>query len=313
MVIPRSVLTAAMIAACFSLAAMPLTATNDAGAATPPATQPQPQRDEDAPAVDPEARDLLVRTRDVLARAESLSARIAVVTRMRGPAMRHEHESRFDFALQRPNKFALVLTEGITPHESVVSDGDHLYSYTPLLKRYTKQSAPTDIKAILDPGGADPPAGALMPIGPLLFAGSLLSAGEAGSHVQLEQATIRGVEPIEGVETRRLTLTLGMPAIEMVDDEPHLRTEPMEVELWIEDGAQPLVRQIKLDLTPMMRAADAAAGNNGAPPPVADLMRDAEFEYLIRFDGWEVNPELPADRFKFTPPPGATEAEPDSR
>jgi thiol-disulfide isomerase/thioredoxin len=110
---------------------------------------------------------------------------------------------------------------------------------------------------------------------------SLMEGVRAGRHA--------GVETVNGTECDRLKF----------------QQAGLDWDIWVATGDQPKVVRIVPD---MGKALSEIADAEEMPDQLKQL-QDMKMEFVVDFTGWAFNPELPADRFAFTPPEGAELAE----
>lgn len=243
---------------------------------------------EAAPQMDAKALEVLRQAAEHLRRLKALTADLRLTINMQMRGIKQEMPMDYSLAVQRPNQFALVLKSGVVG-ATVVSDGKKLYTYMPLLKRYTEAEAPGDLSGLSQAGGS------AASVSSGLGAGALVSALFAEDP---EKALLEGV---------KLANYLGT---EEVEKRPchHLRFSQDEVdwELWLEAGQQPWVRKVFLDLGKAMESQLGNLGEQlGEAGGMAELFKDLKMTMTLSFTDWTAHTELPADRFRFTPPEGA--------
>jgi peroxiredoxin len=85
----------------------------------------------------------------------------------------------------------------------------------------------------------------------------------------------RGVEEVDGRKMHHLAV----------------KQKDVDWELWVDEGEQPLVRKVKVDISRQLTAQGAPSGAQGTGTEV--------------FSNWTVNQPIDAARFSFTPPAGA--------
>jgi peroxiredoxin len=217
----------------------------------------------------PKPEDLLRRMADYLGNLPAVSCRIEFTIRIQASGMDNRMASKLAFRLQRPNRLAIVLEEGMMGM-TVVSDGKTLSQYLPMLNRYTVQDAPADMAGLANADGAAGMnmiglPGAIIPTNGDDFYKALME-GVTGSEYL-------GTEDADGVRCHHCRFI----------------QEDVNWEIWIEDGEQPLVRK----LVPNMSKQLADAGG---------MMKDAKLEYSASFANWNVAPKFSDDDFKFEPP-----------
>jgi len=230
---------------------------------------------EKGPAIDAGAAALMHRVSDYYGSLSSLACDMAVRVSMERPTRKHTTTALYTVAMERPNKFAVVLKEGENG-ATVVCDGDSLYTYVPALKKYSVEPAPESIDkfllekyratALVGPGGAF--AYSLLATKPYDL---LMDAVKTGKDYGLE-------------ENEKLKLH-------------HARFEEEQFawDIWVQSGERPLVQKVAPDLSKLI------AQVRRERPELPEMKVDME----VTFTNWAPNEKLTADRFKFTPPAGA--------
>jgi hypothetical protein len=165
---------------------------------------------------------------------------------------------------------------------TTVSDGRKLYSYTPMLGKYTET-----------------------PADPLLFD---LQAGAMAAHAGMPSAgnfafKLLAFDPYRAI-------TMGVTSASYVGEEAldgeqarHLRfvQHGSDWELWV-GLKEPTVRRV---VTGLSNVTKMMASKFKGMPGVGEM----KIVVTEKYSQWEVNPKLPADTFTFTPPAGAQKME----
>jgi hypothetical protein len=189
----------------------------------------------------------------------------------------------YSVAMQRPNRMALVLKDN-TNAVSVVCDGSRIFTYVGAPNHIESGPAPASLADIkgdvihkhtehLDP---------LDYLRPLVDYGrpDILADGAA-------TAKSAGAECVDGFSCSHIRFS-GQGCVWQV---------------WVEEGARPIVHKLECDVS-----ASAVKSFTADPQ-----MAGAAIAMIARYRNWKLNPELPAETFKFTPPPGVEIAESLSR
>jgi len=236
------------------------------------------------PAVDPKVREVLKAAADGLTGAKSLSLVLDMTLNIQMQGMKQEMPSSYTLAVQRPNRVALVLKEGMFG-ATVVSDGTKLFTYLPMLKRYTEGPAPTNLVAVLSGTGGE---GLMDAMG----GGSCLGAFFAQDPVK---------ELLDGVTN---ALYVGKEKRGEVECH-HMRffQKEMDWELWVQVGERALVQSVTVDLG---RTFEKTMGEvEEVRSGTGEMLKNMKMTVSVVFKEWQFNPELPAGCFTFTPPEGA--------
>lgn len=222
------------------------------------------------PKVDPQAEKVLRSLAEYAQGLKRFSCDVSLqmVSEMEG--MKQEITSSYAFAMERPNKLALRHVRGMAGN-TVVCDGKTLTTYVSMLKRYEEREAPKALEELFQTPG--PVAGNM------LFLDNLLRADVYAAIMDgVQSVSYAGKEQVDGRECDRLRFV----------------QEDFDWDLWVTTGKEPVVLKALSDMSKGMAAGMDAAETKGM-----------KMTMLNRLSGWRINPELPADTFVFTPPPGA--------
>jgi thiol-disulfide isomerase/thioredoxin len=180
-------------------------------------------------------------------------------------------------AFERPNRVALR-GDGAGPMgATVVSDGKTLYTMVPALKRYTKRDAPKSLEKLSE----DP---ILSGQGTGNFAVVLL--GDDPAKLILKDVTASadlGTDKVDGRPARHLQFTEG----------------DIVWQAWIAEGKEPVILQIQLDLSKMVKKNAGAA--------FAD--KEVKVIAVQKFKDWKLNVKLTPGDFTFKAPENVKEVE----
>lgn len=228
------------------------------------------------PAIDPKAEQLIQRVSDYLLARRTLRVDVTSTIKVQAEGMNQEMTSRSQIALERPNRVA-VLQKGGMMGVTLISDGKQVTTYVPAMKKYQVEPAPA---ALAD-----------------LAASPVLSAGQPMPIAATLLAADPKKEILEGVKAGR---HLGEVEVDGVRCE-HARFEQEEFdwEIWVEAGDRPLIRRIVPDMAKALRLMAEQAGAEGG------ALAQMKTEMSVVLVNWEVDPEMPADQFVFTPPADA--------
>jgi len=231
-------------------------------------------------AVDPKAVAIVRSFTEKLKSFKTFSFTLISNIKSENEGMRQEYFSTASFALARPGKVAMVLTKGFMGG-SLVSDGKDVSLYIPMSSQYAVKKAPEQLSddsmlemATMISGGGFPIMRTFLVVDP----GADMLDG-------VTRATMLDVEKIGGVKCQ------------------HIRFEQddFDWEAWFEVGDKTLLRKIKVDMSKAMRQMMDQQAGAEMPP----MMRDMRSEVGFQLDAWSVDKDLPADTFKFNPPPSA--------
>jgi len=265
---------------------------------------PEPKYWQPRAKIDPEARKVLQRISEYFDGLESYSVNIIFTMKMELTGMKTETESTYSVAFKQPNKLA-VTTKGPMALMSgkIISDGERVYQYSPILQKVDVRPASPKlgqsfVLMLVTMG----PTGLLT--GPfVMFDDNLDEVMECFSGMKY-----MGAEEIGGVECHHLSGSLEGMGWDAFIEAGETPLEGMGWDVWIEVGGMPLPRRLFADMSQVFSNIQ-----EDMPEEVKDFMdaetaremyKNAKYEMSARFENWKVNPELPEDTFKFTPPEG---------
>lgn len=213
------------------------------------------------PKIDAQSAKTLGAMSDFYANATTLAVQLdvsAAVTPKGQPTQ--TSSATLDYQIKRPAQY-LVKLKSDNESATAASDGKTATTYLTDTKKYTTHPV-------------DPATVYQTPMMGMLINGALVSDNPLEMMKKdLTSATYVGKETVNGVEAHH---------IKLVDAEG-------DVDLWIDAGDQPLVRQAKVDQSRGM----AAAGH-----PASVIVN-------IDFKNWQVGQPIADSVFQFTPPAGA--------
>ncbi|MBM3334060.1 DUF2092 domain-containing protein [Candidatus Sumerlaeota bacterium] len=218
--------------------------------------------------------------RDVAAYYSALkSFRVEIVSSMNMEAegMKQQMESKSSAALVKPNKIALVLESGMMGL-TLVCDGQKVYTYLPMMKKYTVADAQADFDALF---GSEQTR---MELGQSAFLPNLLSHN--AYEMIMEGVTglkYAGLEEIEKVKCHRLSFT----------------QEEFDWDLWVQDSSEPLVMKVVTDMSKSIEAARESVPG----------LKSMKMQMVIQYRNWAPNVAIPEETFRFTPPKDAEKTE----
>jgi len=239
--------------------------------------------EEKAGQIDAKAKQTIRHMCDYLASFKSARSKCRSTMKMEAEGMNTSMDSLFDIAMERPNRFAIRLEQGMTGM-TMVSNGKKLYTYMPMMKRYTEQDAPNTIDSTEDLGTMG--AGMMMGGGGQMFVMHFLATQPYDLVMEgVEGGEYLGTEPIDGNECHHLRFS----------------QHEMDWDIWLDVGKKPLPRKIVPDMTKAMKQAAEAMGKGGGPA----FMKNMKISVTVTFSDWEINPTLQDDVFQFEPPENA--------
>jgi hypothetical protein len=212
----------------------------------------------------PEAQRLLKASTDFLAKQQQFSAEtrntLEVVLKS-GQKIEFNHQARM--SAQRPNKLRAERT-GDLVDQLFVYDGKSLTLSNPQDKAYAQVAAPDTLEGMLE--FARTQLDIVAPAGDLLDknAYDILMDGVTDGFVV-------GKAVIEGVRCDHLAFRA-----------PHV-----DLQMWIQEGAQPLPRKMVITTRDLVNAP----------------------QFAVTVTKWNLQPKFSAQTFSFTPPAGATKVD----
>jgi len=294
----RRILTASLCLALSLSAAAWATMEEDQPEQAPEAVDqdvatPEPELWRRRAEIDRKAKEVLKQVSEYFEGLDSYSVNIVFTMKMEFTGMKTEMESTHSVAFQEPNKLAVV-TRGpmAMMSEKLISDGEKVYRHSPILEKVEVRPAPPKMGRSF--------VSMLMTTGPIsLMAGSFMMFDDEVEKMTECVSSIKhmGTEEIEGLRCN------------------HLRVHAygMGWDVWIEAGERPLLRRLFADMSDTFSKIE-----EDMPGEVRGYMdsetskemyKNAKYEMTARFENWKVNPELPEDTFKFTPPAGVESEE----
>jgi peroxiredoxin len=221
----------------------------------------------------PKPEELLRKVADYLAGLPAFSCRMDSSIHVEAKGIDNRMDSKMTLRLQRPNRLAILLDEGLMG-ATIVSDGKQLTQYVPAMNRYTVKDAPADLKDWSDVEAS----------GMMGASGAYLSADSEEFYKALMEGVTKseyvGMEEVDSVQCHRC----------------RFEQEEFNWEIWIDAGDKPLVRKIVPDLSKQFAQAEG-------------MLEDAKMEYVVTLKDWNVEPNFADADFAFTPPAGATKVD----
>ncbi|HVT29982.1 MAG TPA: DUF2092 domain-containing protein [Lacipirellulaceae bacterium] len=235
---------------------------------SPPAAKSVSQKQSGGAA---QPKEILRRAADYLGNLPAFACRMEATLEVKSGDEVVRQETNMTMRLERPNRLALLLDKG-EMGMVVVSDGKQLVQCLPILKRYVIRDVPSDFAEMTDIGvplkftilGT---TGALIPTGGGQYYKTLTTGVTDSKYL--------GKEKINGVDC------------------DHLRfiAKQFDWDIWIEEGARPVVTKVSLDLSKQL----AGEGDSGT--------------YTVTFSDWNVSPKFTNADFVFKKPADAEEVD----
>jgi peroxiredoxin len=225
---------------------------------------------------DPEAMEVVKAWSSYVKGLDAFQQTVETSMKMQAEGMLNETTSRYAMALDRPDRFAFVLTYGING-VTLVSDGESLHTYMKMMKRYTEEKAPESLEElasnpVLSMGGG-------RGLSPAPF---FLAANPAASILEgVTSAAYVGEEQRDGAAVHHLRFTQAQ----------------FDWDGWFTVSDQPVL----VEIVPDMTKSFAAMGKT-----MPGFMQEMKVEHKVVFSDWKEEVEDP-DLFTFTAPEGASE------
>ena len=222
------------------------------------------ERSEEAPKVDPKAREIIGRAVDYLANAKQFRVTAEIWQDLEvDPGEMAQFSKVVEVQLRRPDRLRLDVSTSV-PKRSFYYDGASLTMLDRVTGFFASAKTPATIDETLE--AAEEKLGVTFPLEDLLLSrpfGDGASKAISGSYF--------GLEPILGAMCHHVGF----------------RSEAVDWQAWIEDGAVPLVRKALIDFK-----------TEPGPP-----------RWMVLLNKWDLETPLPDFVFQFEPPPGAVEIE----
>lgn len=221
------------------------------------------------PGIDSKSREILENVSKYYSNLPSLTVKHRMDFKVVSGSREDEWSTHFSIAMRRPNRLALELNSGRFG-QTVISDGGEMLLYTPFEGNYRIADAADDFGGILRTmntgmmGGGEPNHLKLM----------LLDDPFAAVSEGAETIAYGGVETIGGAECHRLDFA----------------GDGCDWSLWVQDGGDPLMRQIETDLAPLVAGRMAKAPEGWT------------FKVTHTFEDWNPGADIPPRRFAISTP-----------
>ncbi len=208
---------------------------------------------------------------DLIKSADAFTTEFEFAVKVGLPGLEHGRYARYDIAVERPNRFVFLRTDGDLG-ATVVSDGRQLIEYVAELRQYTENEAPKS----LDDFSAS-------------ITGMMLIEQGLGGFMM----ALLSDDPVERLTSNATSSEY--VAEEVIDGVAchHLRfIQPeWDINLWVTAGDQPTIRRIRPDVSKQLGEEEQEAG----------------FSIVIslEYTKWNFDPQLTDESFAYTPPASA--------
>ena len=191
-----------------------------------------------------------------------------------GEGIENKTSWRFRVVLERPNKLAITLKSGCQEAggADIISDGKNVYTYIPVLNKYTVQNTPENFANFLKDYVVNID---FIPILTLFCDDPYAELME-----NVEEIKVIGEESLSGIKTVHLLF---------------IQTDG-NIDLWV-DNENYLIQKVRLDISQMMKAQGELSSDEMTM--VGEVVSEN-----IRLDK-----RIPKEVFVFTPPKGAEKEE----
>lgn len=265
------------------------------------ATTPAAVADDGAKSVDTRATEVLQKFSKHLSSLDAYETTIVQKLAMQSAFGNEDREESFKFAVAKPNRFALTSVSD-SEGESVISDGEKLFTFVPIFDAYVEMDAPKDMLSLFEQvqnetivlGGL--PTSLLTPFfGP---------GGPDGALGNVRSAKYVGTEQINGTAMHRLSLEV-VPELNETGKR-RLRSEMGDranmvffLDAWIDTGDKPRLHQMELDLAKMLK--EMMPDMFEAMPQMGEM----KYDMTMTFTQWKTGSAVSSDLFAFKAPEDA--------
>ena len=222
---------------------------------------------------DLQAHALLREVAGFYAGLETVVVEATLTVKNLAPGQDQALSNTFSITLQRPGRLAMA-ARGDATEKTVVSDGQHLYTYDPKTNEYKVEVPPPDPAAIVGLAGSG-----IVRVGTQVMAELFRPAPYAVLMEQVQGQHYLDQEDVYGKPHHHIKLV----------------HEEIDWEMWIDVGEKPLVSKVTVDVAKVLKSA----GQDAMP-----------LEMTIAYKSWVINGELSGDAFVFVPPEGAERVDP---
>ncbi len=219
---------------------------------------------------------------DYLTELKSFQVDMNTSMKMTSPTGNMEMDSAQQLRVQRPNRMALVLREGVDG-VNMFCDGETLTIHVPLMGRYTSREAPDSLSAI----SQNP----LITAGQQnILTGALLSNDPYAAVLEgVQKARYDGTEKVDGETCHRLVF----------------EQDELDWTAWIVDSEKPVVRRVVPDMTKALAAMGGLELEGDEAKAVREQLAKTELRLETKFTNWKTNATFTDADFAFDAPEGA--------
>ncbi len=233
-----------------------------------------------APAgIDAKSQEILTKLLNTFKMATSAEAGIRMSMEISLPGLPPQNMSGdYSFAMQRPNKIAMVLTNGMMG-ATVVSDGTNMLTHLPMLRKYTLTPAGKDLLSVAPGGDAESMAGTMGSLG--LLGAIFNTNGYQGFIDGIPTVVYKGVEKVGGKSSHHLVLS----------------TDAGELDMYVDAGPKPILQKWSMDMAKLLDNESLANS-----PEALEAMKKSKMLMSMTFTNWNLSPTLATNRFEIKIP-----------
>ncbi len=224
------------------------------------------------PTPDPVMQEMIPKISQLYKGMNSFSYTSSRTVSIQSPVFVDDTTTQLQVWMQRPNLLRIKNEEGVKTLE-IISDGTQVFFYVPSLNAYLVYPAPPTLAELVlryvcrpIPQVGD---------GPFDYF-HMMENPSAALTKGASRVELMGVDNLEGTECNHL----------------RIHRSPAWIDVWFQKGDQPLLRKIVPDPSPY-------------EANLAKQVRDAKVDLHMVYGSWQVNPVIPPETFRFTPPEGA--------
>lgn len=228
--------------------------------------------------MDAKSKEVLEKLSTYVQGLKSVQVDLVLTMNIKAQGVDQEMVTDQTVSIQKPNKMAMVLTEGMGGSD-LYSDGKDMVTYLPMTKKYLIEDAPESFND-MSPTSM---------IGLQLMG---LPAPGIVSHLWSD-------DPLAALTEHAETVTY-LGTTEMNEQPYHkleMVLETADMEIWISDSDKPVIHRIVPDMEKTIAEIKKEKG-----PQLGEI----ELKVNIDVKDWKYNPDLSADIFTFTPPAGVS-------
>lgn len=229
--------------------------------------------------IDPQAQQVVDGFSKFFAAAKGFRTSVDVTVVVESEGRKQTRSFKQKLAAERPNEFLYAL-ESPEINASVISDGKELSLFISGYDKYASEKAPATLAEILGKN-------------------IVVSVMQLGNAANVATALVSD-DPAAKLLTGVTALEYG-GTVELDGAKCHLlraTAEPMDWQIWIDAGQQPLVRQFLPDVAGAIARMAKARGQES---PVANI----KVTNTVSYTNWEIDPKFADDAFAFHAPDDA--------